>query len=186
MLTVGDALAAGSRALGLRLTSAEELKGSDRTLVVRATAPERTVVVKLHRDPTAESAVREPAGLEVADGQGTPRLLAVTDPAGVVLEDVGSGGDLAELLLGTDSAAAAAGLRQWAAALGTLHARTAACGVRLQDALDRSAARLNVPAPPAAGMPAMLARATEALAADLSLVGVSPSGTGAGRVARPR
>jgi len=92
-----------------------------------------------------------------------------------VLEDVGSGDDLAQLLLGADSAAAAAALRRWAAALGTLHARTAACGGQLQDALDRSAARLNVPSPPAAGTPAMLARAAEALAADLPLLGISPS-----------
>jgi hypothetical protein len=175
VLTVAEALVAGSRALGVPLCAPEELKGSDRTLVVRARAPERSVVVKLHRDPTAESAVREPAGLEVAGGQGTPQLLAVTDPAGVVLEDVGSGDDLAELLLGTDSAAAASGLRQWAAALGTLHARTAACGGQLQDALDRTAARLNVPTPPAAGTPVMLARASDALAADLLLLSISPS-----------
>ena len=175
MLTVADALAAGSQALGVVLAAPVQLKGSDRTLVVRAKAPERTVVVKLHREPTAESAVREPAGLEVAGGQGTPRLLAVTDPAGVVLEDVGSGDDLAELLLGTDSTAAAQGLRQWAETLGALHARTEACGGQLQDALDRTAARLDVPAPPAAGTPAMLARAAEALAADLPLLGISPS-----------
>lgn len=175
MLTAGDALAAGGRALGVPLVAPEELKGSDRTLVVRAQAPDRSVVIKLHRDPTAESAVREPAGLEVAGGQGTPELLAVTDPAGVVLEDVGPGDDLATLLLGTNRAAAAEGLRRWATALGTLHARTTACGAQLQDALDRSAARLNVPAPPAAGTPAMLARAADVLTADLPLLGVSPS-----------
>lgn len=174
MLTVADALAAGSRALGVPLYAPEELKGSDRTLVVRARAPQGSVVVKLHRDATAESAVREPAGLEVAGGQGTPQLLAVTDPAGVVLEDVGAGDDLAELLLGTDPAAAAEGLRRWAAALGALHARTAACGGQLQDALDRSAARLCVPALPALGTPAMLARAAHALA-DVPLLGVIPS-----------
>jgi len=175
VLTVADALAAGSRALGVPLSGPEQLKGSDRTLVVRARAPMGSVVVKLHRDTTAESAVREPAGLEVADGQGTPRLLAVTDPAGVVLEDVGAGDDLAALLLGTDPAAAADGLRQWAAALGVLHARTAACGVQLQAALDRTTARLSVPTLPAAGTPAMLALAADALAADLPLLGVHAS-----------
>jgi len=175
VLTVADALAAGSRALGVPLLAPEELQGSDRTLVVRAWAPQGSIVVKLHRDANAESAVREPAGLEVAGGQGTPRLLAVTDPAGVVLEDVGTGDDLAELLLGTDPAAAADGLRRWAAALGALHARTAACGAQLQEALDRSAVRLGLPALPAAGTPAMLARAADALAVDLPLLGVSPS-----------
>ena len=175
VLTVADALAAGSRALGVPLLAPEELQGSDRTLVVRARAPQGSVVVKLHRDANAESAVREPAGLEVAGGQGTPRLLAVTDPAGVVLEDVGMGDDLAELLLGTDPAAAADGLRRWAAALGALHARTAACGAQLQEALDRSAVRLGLPALPAAGTPAMLARAADALAVGLPLLGVSPS-----------
>jgi len=175
VLTVADALAAGSRALGVPLGAPEELKGSDRTLVVRARAPQGSVVVKLHRDATAESAVREPAGLEVAGGQGTPRLLAVTDPAGVVLEDVGAGDDLAELLLGTAPAVAADGLRRWAAALGALHARTADCGGQLQAALDRGAARLIVPAVSAAGTPAMLARAGDALAADLPLLGVHPS-----------
>jgi len=168
-------LGAGSRALGVPLLAPEELQGSDRTLVVRARAPQGSVVVKLHRDANAESAVREPAGLEVAGGQETPRLLAVTDPAGVVLEDVGMGDDLAELLLGTDPAAAADGLRRWAAALGALHARTAACGAQLQEALDRSAVRLGLPALPAAGTPAMLARAADALAVDLPLLGVSPS-----------
>ncbi len=175
MLTVTEALAAGSRALGVPLVAPELLKGSDRTLVVRARTPEGTVVVKLHRDPAAESAVREPAGLQVAGGQGTPQLLAVTDPAGVVLEDVGSGNDLAELLLGTDPAAAADGLRRWATALGTLHARTAGCGEEMQDALNRSATRLNVTAPPAAGTPTMLARSADSLTADLPLLGVTPS-----------
>ena len=175
VLTVDDALTAGSRALGVPLTSPEVLDGSDRTLVIRATAPSRTVIVKLHRDRTAEAAVREPAGLDVAGGRGTPQLLAVTDPPGVVLEDVGTGDDLAALLLGTDAPAAAAGLQQWAAALGTLHARTADCGQQLQDALDRAAARLGVPTQPAAGMPAMRNRAAEALATDLSLLGIDPS-----------
>ena len=175
VLTVTDALAAGSRALGVPLVGPKLLKGSDRTLVVRARTPDGTVVVKLHRDPASESAVREPAGLQVAGGQGTPRLLAVTDPAGVVLEDVGSGNDLAELLLGTDPASAADGLRRWATALGALHARTAGCGEQMQDALNRSAARLKVTAPPAAGTPAMLARSADSLAADLPLLGVTPS-----------
>ena len=175
MLTVADAVAAGSRALGVSLTAPEKLKGSDRTLVVRARSPERSFVIKLHRDPLGESAVREPAGLEVAGGQGTPQLLAVTDPSGVVLQDVGSGPDLADLLLGTDPAAATAGLRGWATALGTLHARTAACEDHLQEALNRNAARLKVPAPPAAGTPAMLARAATSLATDLPLLGVHAS-----------
>ncbi|MDT7573364.1 MAG: hypothetical protein QOE05_3538 [Actinomycetota bacterium] len=175
MLTVADAEAAGSRALGVPLTAGEELQGSDRTLVIRAQTPERSVVVKLHRDRTAESAVREPAGLEVAAGQGTPRLLAVTEPAGVVLEDVGPGDDLAELLLGSEPAPAADGVRRWATALGTLHGRTADCGDQLQEALDRAAARLEVAPPPAAGTPSMLARAADLLTADLPLLGISPA-----------
>ncbi|MCA1711860.1 MAG: hypothetical protein LC789_09620 [Actinobacteria bacterium] len=175
MLTVEAALAAGSRALGEVLSEPQELKGSDRTLVVRAQAARGSVVVKLHRDATTEPAVREPAGLEVAAGQGTPRLLAVTDPPGVVLEDVGTGDDLAALLLGNDLGAAADGLRSWATALGTLHARTGGCGTQLQDALDRHAARLGVPAPTAAGTPAMLAWAADGLRADLPLLGVEPS-----------
>ena len=175
VLTVADAVEAGAQALGAPLADAQQLKSSDRTLVVRARAPEQSVVVKLHRDPTAESAVREPAGLEVAGGYGTPLLLAVTDPPGVVLEDVGSGVDVAELLLGADADAVAAGLVQWAAALGTLHSRTAACGAQLQDALNRHAARLGVAAPPAAGTASLLARAADALDGDLPLLGLRPS-----------
>jgi hypothetical protein len=175
VLTVADAVDAGSRALGAALSDPEQLQGSDRTLVVRARAPERTVVVKLHRDATAESAVREPAGLEVAGGQGTPQLLAVTDPAGVVLVDVGAGDDVAELLLGADPAAATDGVCRWATAIGLLHRRTAGCGPRLQEALDRHARRLGAPSVPAAGTPAALARAAELLAEDLPLLGVVPA-----------
>lgn len=120
---IDETLAAASAALGSRLSAVgEPFPGSNRTLVVRATDGERTVVVKRYLDPDAESRHREPAGLVVMAGSGSPRVLA-EDPGVplVVMEDLGSGQHLAARLLGPDRAAGERGLLDWAEALGAFH-----------------------------------------------------------------
>jgi len=88
-----------------------------------------TVVVKTARGDALSAATylrNEAAALEflgrVGGGHG-PRLLAADDM--VVMEDLGAGSSLDQVLLGDDPAAALDGLRAFATALGRMHADTA-------------------------------------------------------------
>ncbi|HEY2791422.1 MAG TPA: hypothetical protein VGJ28_03645 [Micromonosporaceae bacterium] len=100
----------------------------------------RTVIAK-----TAD--IRERAALEVlteAGVGGVPRLVGVhDDPPLILMEDLGAGGTLADLLLGDDRRAAADGVDRWAVAIARLLAATAGLGPAFRDrlaALDPEAA----------------------------------------------
>lgn len=105
--------------LGVRVTDAVDLGGSERSEVQRLTLDDgRTVVAK--RFLSADSGFeREHLGLMLL-GQ-TPELLAVDEPGRlVVMSDLGDRPTLADLLLGEDRDAAWDGALTWAAALGDL------------------------------------------------------------------
>jgi len=123
-------LAAGSAALGRRLTMAERLRDSDWTVVLRCAAEAGpggeagTVIVKAYPpgpDGEASFAV-EAAGLALVRGTGlAPELLAVSEPARtVVLSDLGRVPSLADALLRTGPDQAAQFLLEWAQACGRL------------------------------------------------------------------
>lgn len=139
-----DALLTAAALLGSPAIEAlAVLPGSDRNRVWRARlADDRTVVVKHYRDPSLGTWRRESAALRLADGEGAPRILAVSDPsdgpAVTVLEDLGDPGSLADLLLARGADAprrAGEGLVAWATAIGRLQHRTHGRGEEFATAL---------------------------------------------------
>jgi hypothetical protein len=101
--------------------------------VLRRTAGDGSTVVVKTRRPAADPRRRDGFGREVAalrllaelGSDAGPRLLAADDSAGVlVLEDLGSGPALEDLLVGADPEAATRGFQALAAAVGRMHAVT--------------------------------------------------------------
>jgi hypothetical protein len=165
-------LAAAGAALGTELTGGEVLGGSSRSLVLRATAGDRPVVLKAPLE-CGSGPVRELAALRLLTGvPGVVRLLAESDdPPVLVLEDLGAGPSLADALLGADPAAAQAALDGWAGTLGTLQAATAGLG----DAFAAGLAELSPLGPPPADSSAdTLAETAGALARQLPRLGLHP------------
>ncbi len=143
--TVGTAEAVLSKRTGapVRLADAEDLGGSDRSVVMRVRVAEspfelpRTLVVK-HYGACPEQARSDPFAHEAASCQLTtalppearvgPELIA--HDAGervLVLEDLGRGSTLADVLFADDPRVAERALLAWARALGRLHCTTAGC-----------------------------------------------------------
>ena len=110
----------------------ERLPSSDRAVVLRAVATDRAgrshrVVLKAPIGSGLGSAREEAALGLVAAAQvpGVVRLLATsTDPALLVLADVGDGPTLADRLLADDPVAAETAVLEWAARLASLQAAT--------------------------------------------------------------
>ncbi|PKW19111.1 phosphotransferase family protein [Saccharopolyspora spinosa] len=143
--TVGTAEAVLSKRTGapVRLADAEDLGGSDRSVVMRvriAASPfelPRTVVVKHYGECPVE-ARSDPFAHEAASCQLTTALppearvgpeLIAHDAAErlLVLEDLGRGSTLADVLFADDPRVAERALLAWARALGRLHCTTAGC-----------------------------------------------------------
>ncbi len=168
-------LTAASAALGRELTGGEPLGGGSGTLVLRARAGDRTVVVKAPLE-SGEGPIRELAALRVltaAGVPGVPHLLAESaDPPVLVLADLGRGPTLADALLGDDPAAARAALDGWATGLGRFQAATAG----LRDAFEAELAAVSpLGPPPVDGSAGLLAEAAGTLARHLPRLGVTPS-----------
>src|SRR5690606_24200705 len=143
--TVGAAEAVLSKRTGapVRLADAEDLGGSDRSVVMRVRIAEspfelpRTVVVK-HYGECPEDARSDPFAHEAASCQLTtalppevrigPELIAHdANERLLVLEDLCRGSTLADVLFADDSRVAERALLAWARALGRLHRTTAGC-----------------------------------------------------------
>ncbi|QIZ33876.1 phosphotransferase family protein [Saccharopolyspora sp. ASAGF58] len=143
--TVGTAEAVLSKRTGapVRLADAEDLGGSDRSVVMRVRIAEspfelpRTVVVKHYGECPVE-ARSDPFAHEAASCQLTTALppearvgpeLIAHDAAErlLVLEDLGRGFTLADVLFADDPRVAERALLAWARALGRLHSTTAGC-----------------------------------------------------------
>ncbi len=124
---IAGAVAAGSKALGRELSEPQKLTGSNRSVVLRcACRTGGTVVVKTYPpdgDGPTSFAV-EAAGLAVSGGTGlAPRLLAASsEDLTVVMSDLGSGSNMADVLLGDSAADARGTLLDWARACGQLSA----------------------------------------------------------------
>jgi hypothetical protein len=124
--TVTEVVEAAAAALGRSLVAPVELKGGgDWSMVLRCgDSAGGTVIVKAY-PPTGEGAssfAAEAAGLQIASGTGlSPDLLAVDEHRRtLVMADLGTGGSLADALLGDSAAAARPALLEWAAACGRL------------------------------------------------------------------
>lgn len=164
-------------ALGpVRLTAAGRLAGgSDRSELLRAvTGNGRPVVLKAPL-VSGDGPVREEAALRVLTAYGVPgvvRLLAAAPrPPVLVLSDAGTGPTLADLLLGTDPAAARAALLSWAGTLGALQAATTG----LRAAYEAELAALSPLGPvPVDASEGTLADAVGRLRRVLPQLGVSP------------
>ncbi|MEV5541215.1 hypothetical protein AB0L13_30670 [Saccharopolyspora shandongensis] len=157
--TVGTAEAVLSKRTGatVRLADAEDLGGSDRSVVMRVRIAEspfelpRTVVVKHYGECPAE-ARSDPFAHEAASCQLTTALppearigpeLIAHDAAErlLVLEDLGRGSTLADVLFADDPRMAERALLAWARALGRLHSTTAGCEADFDALMRRLGAR---------------------------------------------
>jgi hypothetical protein len=137
--TVGTAEAVLSKRTGapVRLADPEDLGGSTRSVVMRVRVAEspfelpRTLVIK-HYGVHAEPGLSDPFAHEAASCQLATALppeirvgpeLIAHDPGErlLVLEDLGRGSTLADLLFGDDPRAAERALLAWARSLGRLH-----------------------------------------------------------------
>lgn len=166
---------AAERALGTGLTAVERVPGGMHSVVLRARAGDRPVVVKAPQG-SGEGGTRELAALRVltaAGAAGVPALLAEgEDPPLLVLTDLGPGPSLADALLGDDPAAAQDALDGWAAGLGRFQAATAG----LRSAYESELAAVSPLGPPPVDRSAdQLAETAGALARHLPRLGVTPS-----------
>jgi hypothetical protein len=110
--------------------------GGSRSVVLHAVAERRRdepvyVVIKLAVGPR-DRFIRERTALSLARDQGLPGTVGLLgccdDPPLVVLEDLGDGPSVAELLLADDSAAAEQAVQDWAVTVGRLQAASAHLG----------------------------------------------------------
>lgn len=161
----------GARALlpGTPLEPLATLGGSDRSTVQRVSAGPRTLIVKTFPD-AGTGWVRESAALSVMPPDApVPRLLAAGDaPPIVVMSDMGTGGNIADALLGDDPDAARRALVSWARAIAALHATTAGARDAFRAALgERSGARGAAGAEPdRSGAPTGVREVTESTVRD--------------------
>lgn len=126
---------------GVTLRAGERLRSSPRATVLRAEAawPDRestSVVVKQFQD-AGESWVREAAALAVLPpGEASAIIAAGGPPPVVVTEDLGSGGSLADALLGDDPETAVSAVEDWARAVARLHSAGRPLRDRFREALE--------------------------------------------------
>ncbi|MDR7303286.1 phosphotransferase family protein [Haloactinomyces albus] len=138
--TVGTAesVLASRTGAPVRLADAEDLGGSDRSVVMRVRVAEtpfelpRTLVVKHYGAPSPSGERSDPFAHEAASCQLAtalppeirvgPELIAQdSDRRLLVLEDLGRGSTLADVLFADDPRAAERALLAWARSLGRLH-----------------------------------------------------------------
>jgi hypothetical protein len=130
----------------------EDLSFSNRALVARLAVGESTVVAKR---PHREAAFRNELEALTVLPERVRAALVAAGAQTIVMEDLGSGPSLADLLLGDDPVAAETALMAWASTLGAALAPTLRDGEgtgleNLQDGLDQLcgfAADLGIAAP---------------------------------------
>lgn len=184
-----DALA-GLDVTAVRLGEVLDAGGS-RSVLMRAVAERRSddpvdIIIKLAVGPR-DRFVRERTALRLAshhDLPGTVRLLgACEDPALVVLEDLGDGPSVADLLLGDDPVAAEQAVQDWATTVGRLQAASTQLGDEFRARLT-AASRLAISArapsridPPADLLTDWLNGSAETLEALVGPLGSRPTAT---------
>lgn len=162
-------------------TLVEDLSFSDRAAVARIVLGSgETVVAK--RPWHASLFAKELEALELLPADTRPALIA-SGQGIIVMEDLGSGPSLADLLLGADQAAAERALQAWARALGTALAATLqqgapAASVRLTEGAEQLlgfAEDLDVRVP--AGVETDVGLIEDALSADTPWLAFCPGDT---------
>jgi hypothetical protein len=130
---------------GVDLEVLDTMHGSSRSRVRRVSDGARTLVLKEYLQES-EGWVRESAALSVLPPSApAPRLIASRSaPPAVALSDAGSGGSVADALLGDDPARAADAVAAWARAVATLHRVSAGSREAFRDALAARAGDLPV------------------------------------------
>ena len=135
----------------VRLHPVEALRAGERSDVRRVEAywPDATpttLIVKRLYD-LDESWVRETAALSVLPpGEASALVAAGADPPLVVTEDLGAGPSVADALLGDDHDVAWHAVRQWATAVGRLHAVSARLRDAFEEALHQRSPGTRIPA----------------------------------------
>jgi hypothetical protein len=152
----------------------EPLPAGPRCVVARLVVGDGagTVIVKGYRSAARANWVREAAALRSLAGYkaSAPGLVLLLDePLCVVMEDVGTGSTLADLLMGSDQTAAEEGLVSWAKALAALHACTWGNTKPFAAALGELAGPVPVPVDPGRGM---VVRGTQRLVGAARAVGL--------------
>ena len=165
---------------GAKLDAVDQLKGSHRSVVVRATVDggPRTVVVKAYvsaeSNDDLEGWTREAAALSVLRGRSAPVPVLVADaddPLLVVTEDLGGGPSVADAVLGSDPAVAADRVVAWARALAAIHGATLGTGPAFSAAMNERAPTAGFPVDNMAGE---LVDAARKLHERLPQLGVTP------------
>ena len=177
-LTPGEHLLLQETYGDLTVRAVSVLTGSARAVVSRiafsdAGGQERSVVVKRFTE-AYENAIREAATLRLLRDRrvgGSASLIAESTAEPIILlADLGSHPTLADLLLGTDGAAAEAAVLNWAGTLGRLHADT----VDMRDDLERELAVGSAFGAPAVDeMPGVLADSLGQLRQRLPVIDLS-------------
>src|SRR3954465_1585793 len=130
---------------GVELDVLDTLVGSSRSLVRRARVGTGTVIVKEFRQ-AGEGWAGESAALSILPPAApAPRLIASRDaPPAVALADAGTGGSVADALLGDDPDRAADAVITWARAIATLHPLPAGSREAFRRALAERAGDLPI------------------------------------------
>jgi hypothetical protein len=116
----------------------DDLTNSGRAVLARITVDGQTFIAKSNKDP--DRFANEVSALQTLPAEVRPALVSVGERV-VVMEDLGNGPSLADLLLGSDSDAAHDALLLWARTLGAALAPSLRRGARpdpldLQDPMD--------------------------------------------------
>jgi hypothetical protein len=130
---------------GIELDVVDTMAGSSRSRVRRVRAGADTVILKEYLQ-AGESWARESAALSILPPTApAPRLIASRDaPPAVALTDAGTGGSVADALLGDDPDRAAEAVIRWARTIATLHRMTAGSREAFRRALDERAGDLPI------------------------------------------
>jgi len=132
--------------LGFPVELVNDLSFSNRSAVLRVKAhDDRTLIVKKHADP--RSRLNELTAFQYLSPLVAPQLIATSDNV-IIMEDLGNGPSVADLLLDDNAEAARAALISWSQSLGKIAATTygkkpeTATSQQVSDRTTRSIAKL--------------------------------------------
>nr|WP_296066917.1 phosphotransferase [uncultured Actinoplanes sp.] len=130
---------------GIELDVVDTMVGSSRSRVRRVRAGAATVILKEYLQ-AGEAWARETAALSILPPAApAPRLIASRDaPPAVALADAGTGGSVADALLGDDPDRAGEAVVTWARTVATLHRVTAGSRDAFRRALGERAGDLPI------------------------------------------
>lgn len=137
------ALAAAAEAVGVNdMVGVEKLASGGRTVVWRVTDGRASYVMKIFLGTDGSTWAREASALEaVKSCDVAPDLVGVcADPRLIVMKDLGTYPNLADIVLGEDALMAAASLGTWARSLARLHQEPNGTATAFKERLSERAA----------------------------------------------